>query len=100
MSWLSSPRLPTCTLTYLFFVFLRIANDILETEYVLAAIVLKLINHLLALLKMLKFYKQILFLFGHVSRELKQATFLSTRTAAGSKLCRYRWRMMASAVLV
>ena len=32
--------------------------------------------------------------------ELKQATFLSTRTAAGSKLCRYRWRMMASAVLV
>ena len=33
-------------------------------------------------------------------RELKQATFLSTRTAAGSKLRRYRWRMMASAVLV
>ena len=35
------------------------------------------------------------------SRELnKQATFLSTRTAAGSKLHRYKWRMMASAVLV
>ena len=33
-------------------------------------------------------------------RELKQATFLSTRTAAGSKLRRYRWRMMASAALV
>ena len=32
--------------------------------------------------------------------ELKQATFLSTRTAAGSKLRRYRWRMLASAVLV
>ena len=32
--------------------------------------------------------------------ELKQATFLSTRTAAGSKLRRYKWRMMASAVLV
>ena len=31
---------------------------------------------------------------------LKQATFLSTRTAAGSELRRYRWRMMASAVLV
>ena len=37
--------------------------------------------------------------WGHI-RELKQATFLSTRTAAGSKLRRYRWRMMASAVLV
>ena len=35
-----------------------------------------------------------------VNRELKQATFLSTRTGAGSKLRRYRWRMMASAVLV
>ena len=34
------------------------------------------------------------------TRELKQATFLSTRTAPGSKLRRYRWRMMASAVLV
>ena len=33
-------------------------------------------------------------------RELKQATFLSTRAAAGSKFRRYRWRMMASAVLV
>ena len=33
-------------------------------------------------------------------RELKQATFLSTRTSAGSKPRRYRWRMMASAVLV
>ena len=33
-------------------------------------------------------------------RELKQVTFLSTRTAAGSKLRPYRWRMMASAVLV
>ena len=33
-------------------------------------------------------------------RELKQATFLSTRTAAGSKLRHYRWLMMASAVLV
>ena len=32
--------------------------------------------------------------------EIKQATFLSTRTAAGSKLRRYRWRMMATAVLV
>ena len=32
--------------------------------------------------------------------KIKQATFLSTRTAAGSKLRRYRWRMMASAVLV
>ena len=28
-------------------------------------------------------------------RELKQATFLSTRTSAGSKPRRYRWRMMA-----
>ena len=26
-----------------------------------------------------------------IIRELKQATFLSTRTAAGSKLRRYRW---------
>ena len=34
------------------------------------------------------------------NRELKQATFLSTRTAAGSKLRRYRWRVMASAALV
>ena len=34
------------------------------------------------------------------NRELKQATFLSTRTAAGSELRRYRWRMMATAVLV
>ena len=34
------------------------------------------------------------------SRELKQATFLSTRTSTGSKPRRYRWRMMASAVLV
>ena len=34
------------------------------------------------------------------NRELKQATFWSTRTAAGSKLRRSRWRMMASAVLV
>ena len=37
---------------------------------------------------------------GSVIRELKQATSLSTRAAAGSKLRRYRWRMMASAVLV
>ena len=35
-----------------------------------------------------------------VNRELKQATFLSTRTPAGSKSNRYRWRMMMSAVLV
>ena len=34
------------------------------------------------------------------SRELKEATFLSTRTSAGSKSRRYRWRVMASAVLV
>ena len=34
------------------------------------------------------------------NRELKQATSLSTRTAAGSKLRRYRWQMMASAVHV
>ena len=34
------------------------------------------------------------------NRELKQATFLSTRSSAGSKPHRYRWRMMASAVLV
>ena len=34
------------------------------------------------------------------NRELKQATFLSTRTSAGSKSRRYRWRVMASAVLV
>ena len=34
------------------------------------------------------------------TRELKQATFLSTRTSAGSKSRRYRWQMMASAVLV
>ena len=34
------------------------------------------------------------------NRELKQATFLSTRTSTGSKPRRYRWRMMASAVLV
>ena len=27
--------------------------------------------------------------------ELKQATFLSTRTSTGSKPRRYRWRMMA-----
>ena len=33
-------------------------------------------------------------------RELKQATFLSARTSTGSKPRRYRWRMMASAVLV
>ena len=33
-------------------------------------------------------------------RELKQATFLSTRTPTGSKSRRYRWRMMVSAVLV
>ena len=33
-------------------------------------------------------------------RELKQATFLSTRTSTGSKPRRHRWRMMASAVLV
>ena len=33
-------------------------------------------------------------------RELKQATFLSTRTSTGSKPRRYRWRMMSSAVLV
>ena len=32
-------------------------------------------------------------------RDLKQATFLSTRTAAGRNLPRYRWRMVASAVL-
>ena len=37
---------------------------------------------------------------GPSGTELKQATFLSIRTAAGSKLSRYRWRMMASAVLV
>ena len=34
------------------------------------------------------------------NRQLKQATFLSTRTSTGSKPRRYRWRMMASAVLV
>ena len=34
------------------------------------------------------------------SRELKQATFLSTRTSAGSKSRRYKWQMVASAVLV
>ena len=33
-------------------------------------------------------------------RELKQATFLSTRTSTGSKPRRYRWQVMASAVLV
>ena len=33
-------------------------------------------------------------------RELKQATFLSTRTPTGSKSRRYRWRMVVSAVLV
>ena len=39
--------------------------------------------------------------FGrHNIRELKQATFLSTRTSTGSKPRRYRWRMVASAVLV
>ena len=36
----------------------------------------------------------------YVIREFKQATFLSTRTSAGNKLRRYRWRVMASAVLV
>ena len=36
----------------------------------------------------------------NANRELKQATFLSTRTSTGSKPRRYRWRMMASAVLV
>ena len=35
-----------------------------------------------------------------INRKLKQATFLSTRTAAGSKLRRYGWRMIALAVLV
>ena len=35
-----------------------------------------------------------------LNRELKQATFLSTRTTTGSKPRRYRWRMIASAVLV
>ena len=34
------------------------------------------------------------------NRELKQATLLSTRTSAGSQSRRYRWRVMASAVLV
>ena len=34
------------------------------------------------------------------NRGLKQATFLSTRTSAGSKSRRYRWRIVASAVLV
>ena len=37
---------------------------------------------------------------GALNREFKQATFLSARTVAGSELRRYRWRMMASAVLV
>ena len=35
-----------------------------------------------------------------INRELKQATFLSTRTPTGSKSRRYRWRMMVPAVLV
>ena len=34
------------------------------------------------------------------NRELKQATFLSTRTPTESKSRRYRWRMIVSAVLV
>ena len=34
------------------------------------------------------------------NRELKQVTFLSTRTPTGRKSRRYRWRRMASAVLV
>ena len=33
------------------------------------------------------------------NRELKPATILLTRTPARSKSSRYRWRMMASAVL-
>ena len=33
-------------------------------------------------------------------RELKHATFLSTRTSTGSKPRPYRWRMIASAVVV
>ena len=36
----------------------------------------------------------------HHIRELKQATFLLTRTSSGGKPRRYRWRMMASAVPV
>ena len=32
-------------------------------------------------------------------RELKQATFLSTRTPTGSNSHRYKWRIMVSAVL-
>ena len=40
------------------------------------------------------------FLFFFVNRELKQATFLSTRTPTGNKSRRYRWRMIVSAVLV
>ena len=39
-------------------------------------------------------------LFAYRSKKLKQVTYLSTRTPAGSKSSRYRWRMMASAVLV
>ena len=42
----------------------------------------------------------VLSLQGGDIREIKQATLLSTRTSAGSKSRRYRWRMMASAVLV
>ena len=34
------------------------------------------------------------------NRELKQAICLSTRTPTGSKSCRYRWRRIASTVLV
>ena len=34
------------------------------------------------------------------NRELKQVMYLSTRAPAGSKSSRYRWRMMASDVLV
>ena len=39
-------------------------------------------------------------ILNQLNRELKQVTFLSTRTSAGSKSRRYRWRMMASAVLI
>ena len=38
--------------------------------------------------------------FDRYNRELKQETFLSTRTPTENKSRRYRWRMIVSAVLV
>ena len=60
----------------------------------------KIISNNIALLKSARSFVSRDSMIKLYNRELKQATFFSTRTAAGRKLHRYRWRMMASAVLV